>query len=201
MNATIVTPQSVDSLSYHLTNKQVDNSSYRTTLKIGAPIIVQIAWYFTNIIFFKNPFNILSPIKVALLRAFGAEIGKGVVIKPAVNIKYPWKLRIGDHSWIGEEVWIDNLSTVVIGSNVTISQGGLILTGTHDHTRTTFDFLSYPINLENGVWIGAKAVVFGGVTCGTHSILGMNSVAERNLERYTIYKGNPAVPVSTRKIQ
>src|ERR1700722_6956290 len=91
MNATIATPQSVDSLSYHLTNKQVDNSSYRTTLKIGAPVIVQIAWYFTNIIFFKNPFNILSSIKVALLRAFGAEIGKGVVIKPAVNIKYPWK--------------------------------------------------------------------------------------------------------------
>jgi putative colanic acid biosynthesis acetyltransferase WcaF len=201
MNATIVTNKEVDTnLTYLITNKQVDNSSFRSTIQIGASKIKQIMWYFVNIVFFKNPFNILSPLKVALLRAFGAQIGKGVVIKPAVNIKYPWKLRIGDYSWIGEEVWIDNLSTVVIGANVTISQGGLLLTGTHDHTRTTFDFLSHPIHLEDGVWIGAKAVVFGRVTCGTHSILGMNSVAERNLEQYTIYKGNPAVPVSTRKI-
>src|SRR6202012_3724279 len=152
-------------------------------------------------IFFKNPLNILSSLKVSLLKFFGEKLGKGVVVKPAVNIKYPWKLQVGDHSWIGEEVWIDNLSEVIIGANVTLSQGSLLLTGSHDHTRTSFDFISYPIQLEDGVWIGAKAVVFGGVTCGSHSILGINSVAEKNLDPYTIYKGNPAVPVLTRIIR
>lgn len=180
--------------------KQVNNALYKSTIKIGASKIKQILWYFVNVIFFKNPFNIISFLKVSLLKLFGATIGKGVVIKPAVNIKYPWKLQIGDHVWIGEEVWIDNLSEVIIGNNVTISQGALLLTGSHDHTRITFDFISYPIHLEDGVWIGARAVVFGGVTCNSHSILGINSVAESNLKPYIIYKGNPAIPVIERNI-
>ncbi|HVU57434.1 MAG TPA: WcaF family extracellular polysaccharide biosynthesis acetyltransferase, partial [Puia sp.] len=178
-----------------ITRKEVNNAAYRTTIGIGASRIKQIAWYFVNIIFFKNPFNIFSATKVALLKMFGARLGTGVVVKPAVNIKYPWKLTVGDYSWIGEEVWIDNLSDVVIGRNVTLSQGSLLLTGSHDHTRTSFDFLSQPIVVEDGVWIGARAVVSGGATCGSHSILGINSVTEKDLEPYTIYKGNPAVPV------
>ena len=183
-----------------LLRKQVDNSTYRTSIEIGASRFKQVCWYFTNIIFFKNSFITFSGIKVTLLKAFGATLGSGVVIKPSVNIKYPWKLSVGDHSWIGEEVWIDNLSDVAIGRNVTLSQGCLLLTGSHDHTRVTFDFLSSPILLEDGVWIGARAVVFGGTRCGSHSILGINSVAEKDLEAYTIYKGNPAIPVLIRTI-
>jgi putative colanic acid biosynthesis acetyltransferase WcaF len=181
--------------------KQVDNASYRTSLDIGASRFKQLCWYFTNILFFKNPLNIFSSLKVFLLRAFGGKIGKGVVIKPAVNIKFPWKLRVGDHCWIGEEVWIDNLSDVTIGKNVTLSQGCLLLTGSHDHRRTTFDFLTAPIQLEDGAWIGAKAVVSGGITCRSHSILALNSVAEKDLEPYTIYKGNPAIPIKKREIR
>jgi putative colanic acid biosynthesis acetyltransferase WcaF len=180
--------------------KQVDNASYRTTIDVGASRLKQLAWYLVNAIFFKNPFSLFSGWKTGLLRFFGAHIGQGVVVKPVVNIKYPWKLQVGDHSWIGEEVWIDNLSEVIIGNNVTLSQGCLLLTGSHDHTLTTFDFLSNPITLEDGVWIGAKAIVTGGITCRTHSILGAGSVAEKELAPYTIYKGNPAVPVLKRLI-
>jgi len=181
--------------------KKVDNSSYSTTIDIGASKLKQMVWYFTNILFFKNPLNVISSTKTALLKAFGAQIGNGVLIKPSVNIKYPWKLKIGDHCWIGENVWIDNLSEVVMESNVTLSQGALLLTGSHDHTKQTFDFISLPIKLEEGVWIGANAVVFGGVKCHSHSILGINSVAEKNMEPYYIYKGNPAIPVLAREIK
>ena len=180
--------------------KKVNNAAYRTTIEIGASRWKQVAWYFTNILFFQNPLNLFSSLKVFLLKAFGARLGKGVVVKPSVNIKFPWKLTVGEHTWIGENVWIDNLSEVTIGSHVTLSQGCLLLTGSHDASRETFDFLSQPIVLEDGVWIGAKAVVGGGSRCGTHSILGINSVAEGDLEPYTIYKGNPAVPVLKRII-
>jgi putative colanic acid biosynthesis acetyltransferase WcaF len=180
--------------------KKVNNAAYKTSIKINASKLKQVVWYFVNILFLKNAVNISSGSKVFLLKMFGAIIGNGVVIKPAVNIKYPWKLKIGNNSWIGEEVWIDNLSNVVIGENVTLSQGALILTGSHDHTKETFDFISLPVMLENGVWIGAKAVVFGGVTCGSHSILGINSVAEQDMKPYIIYKGNPAIPVIARTI-
>ena len=180
--------------------KQVNNAAYRTTIDIGASRLKQVAWYFINLLFFVNPFNFISSSKVFLLKLFGARLGTGVVVKPSVNIKYPWKLRVGDHTWIGEDVWIDNLSDVTIGRNVTLSQGCLLLTGSHDHARETFDYLSQPIVLEDGVWIGARAVVGGGSRCGSHSILGINSVAEGDLEPYTIYKGNPAIPVLRRVI-
>lgn len=183
-----------------MTQKKVNNGLYNTTIQIGASKPKQLLWYVVNIIFFKNPFNIFSGLKVLLLKSFGAAVGTGALIKPGVNIKYPWKLRIGDHSWIGENVWIDNLSDVVIGNSVTISQGALLLTGSHNHTKEKFDFISLPVVLEDGVWIGARGIVFGGVTAGSHSILGMNSVAEKNLQPYLIYKGNPAVPVIERKI-
>lgn len=180
--------------------RTVDNSKYRTSHQPGAGVLIRILWYFTNLIFFKSGWNLSSGLKRFLLRLFGARVGTGVVIKPGVNVKYPWKLEIGDHVWIGEECWIDNLSKITIGRSVTLSQGCLLLTGSHDHTKSTFDFTSQPIILEEGVWIGARAVVYGGVHAHTHAILGINSVAESDLRAYTIYKGNPAVPVLTRTI-
>ncbi len=180
--------------------KKVNNAAYKTTITIGAGKLKQLAWYFINIFFFKNSLNVSSGSKVLLLKLFGAKVGNGVVIKPSVNIKYPWKLQVGSNSWIGEEAWIDNLSDVVIGNNVTLSQAAMILTGSHDHTKETFDFVSLPVKIEDGAWIGAKAVVYGGVSVGSHAILGINAVAESDLAAYTIYKGNPAVPVLKRHI-
>jgi len=180
--------------------KKVNNASYVSTVDIGASKIKQIAWYYVNVLLFMNPLNPFSSLKVFVLRLFGARIGRDVNIKPSVNIKFPWKLTIGDRAWIGEDTWIDNLSPVHIGSSVTLSQGALLLTGSHNAMKTTFDFVSGEIILEDGVWIGARAVVTGGVTCKTHSILGTNGVAESNLNAYTIYKGNPAVPVIERII-
>ena len=142
----------------------------------------------------------VSGIKLFFLRLFGAEIGKGVVIKPGVKIKFPWKLMIGENSWIGEGVWIDNLDIITIGKSVCISQGAYLFTGNHDFKKSTFNLITHPILIEDGVWIGAKAVVYGGVTCHTHSILGINAVAETNLAGYTIYKGNPAIPLLQRII-
>jgi putative colanic acid biosynthesis acetyltransferase WcaF len=180
--------------------KKTDLSVYRTTLVIGASRIKQVLWYFTNILFFKNPLNLVSGSKIFLLKLFGARVGRGVVIKPSVNIKFPWKLRIGDHSWIGEDVWIDNLSDVSIGSHVALSQGCLLLTGSHDHRKVTFDFLSAPIVLEDGVWICARATVLGGSICRQHSILTAGSVYGGELEPYTIYTGTPAVAVKRRTV-
>lgn len=99
--------------------------------------------------FFINcSWNPSSSLRIRLLRLFGARMGKGVVIKPSVNIKYPWNLSIGDYSWIGENVWIDNLTHVAIGSNVCISQGAMLLCGNHDYKRPTFDLMVKPIVIE-----------------------------------------------------
>jgi putative colanic acid biosynthesis acetyltransferase WcaF len=158
-------------------------------------------WYLFNNMFLLNRLSLFGGLKRGVLRMFGAKIGKGVVIKPHVNIKYPWKLRVGDNTWIGENVWIDNLGEVVIGSNCCISQGALLLCGNHDYKKSSFDLIVGDIKLEAGVWIGAKSVVVGGVTCESHSILTAGSVATKQLESYKIYQGNPAVAVRDRTIE
>lgn len=136
-----------------------------------------------------------------LLRLFGAKIGKGVVIKPCVNIKYPWKLSIGNHTWIGENVWIDNLDTVTIGNNCCLSQGVFLLCGNHDYKSSNFDLKVSPIILEDGVWIGAKAIVCPGITASTHAVLTVGSVATKNLDAYAIYSGNPAARIKDRILE
>jgi len=139
-----------------------------------------------------------SSIKCTLLRFFGAGVGKGVNIKPSVNIKYPWRLIIGDYTWIGENAWIDNLDDVMIGSNCCISQGAMLLCGNHNYRKNTFDLITGKITLEEGVWIGAHSVVCPGIICKSHAVLAVNSVATRNLDPYSIYQGNPAVKVKER---
>lgn len=173
-----------------------DNSWY----KPGNKVICTV-WYFVNVLFFVSHLNPLSGLKVWFLKLFGAKVGCGVVIKPGVNIKYPWKLEVGDHSWIGEKVWIDNLGKVKIGSNVCISQGAMLLCGNHNYKQATFDLIVKDITLEDGVWIGAQSVVTPGIICRSHSILAVNSVATRNMEPYTIYQGNPAIKTRTRKLE
>ncbi|MCF6185160.1 MAG: WcaF family extracellular polysaccharide biosynthesis acetyltransferase [Bacteroidales bacterium] len=173
-----------------------DNSWY----KPGAGSFKRTIWYFVNVLFFLNPWNPVSSLKVFLLKLFGAQIGKGVVIKPSVNIKYPWNLKTGNFVWIGENVWIDNLENVTIEDNVSISQGAMLLCGNHDYKKSTFDLITGKIILEEGVWIGAKSIVTPGVTCKSHSILAVNSVATKNLEAYTIYQGNPAIKIRKREI-
>ncbi|SFE46451.1 putative colanic acid biosynthesis acetyltransferase WcaF [Spirosoma endophyticum] len=160
-----------------------------------------LLWFLVNSIFLNNYFPIPMAIKRAVLMLFGAKLGEGVVIKPAVNIKYPWLLQLGDHVWIGEKVWIDNLSQVVIGSNVCLSQGAMLLTGNHDYRLSTFDLTTQPITLADGVWIGARAVVCAGVRCESHAVLAVNSVATRSMDAYGIYQGNPAVWVRKREIK
>lgn len=171
-----------------------DNSWYNP----GGEILKRILWYFTNALFFINPLNPSSGIRVCLLRLFGAKIGKGVVIKPGVNIKYPWNLSIGDYSWIGENVWIDNLAKVKIGNNVCVSQGAMLLCGNHDYKRPTFDLMVKPIVIEDGAWVGAQSTVCPGITMHSHSVLAVGSIASKDLMPYSIYRGNPAVKVAER---
>lgn len=161
----------------------------------------RLLWLFVNALFFNHGLAVFNGLKLFLLRLFGAHVGKGVLLKPSVNIKYPWFLSIGDHCWIGEKVWIDNLAPVNIGSHVCLSQGAMLLTGNHDFTRPGFDLMIGAITLEDGVWIGARSVVCPGVHSESHAILAVQSVATKRMEAYVIYQGNPAQPVRKRTIQ
>ncbi|HBP45811.1 MAG TPA: colanic acid biosynthesis acetyltransferase WcaF [Flavobacteriales bacterium] len=163
-------------------------------------VLARGLWVLVSGLFFQTWFPWPSFLKASLLRWFGGCVGRGVVIKPRLTIKYPWNLKVGDHVWIGENAWIDNLDRVVIGSNVCISQGAILICGNHDFTKAEFDLITGAITLEDGVWIGAKSTVAPGVTCHSHAVLTIGSMATSDLNPYTIYKGCPAQAVKARTI-
>jgi putative colanic acid biosynthesis acetyltransferase WcaF len=167
----------------------------------GGSAFKRALWHFANALIFKSSLFPFYGLKNNLLRLFGAKVGHNVKIKPAVNIKYPWLLSIGNEVWIGEKVWIDNLVMITIGSNVCISQGATLLTGSHNYKKNTFDLITGHVILEDGVWIGAGAIINQGVTAASHSVLCSGSIATKNLEPYAVYQGNPAVKVRNRIIE
>ena len=179
---------------------EVDLSSYNNNWYKPGNAIKRFLWYYISLFVFQSGLFPVYKLKVALLKLFGAKMGSGVCIKPHVTIKYPWLLTVGNNVWIGEQVWIDNLAEVHIGNNVCISQGALILTGSHNHKSISFGLIIKPIYLENGVWVCAKSIICAGVTCQTHAVISAGAVVTQNCDAYGIYKGNPAVKIKTREI-
>ena len=156
----------------------------------GKSLLVRIIWYTVNRVFINS----------YLFRFFGAEIATGCVVKPKVNIKYPWKLKIGFNSWLGEEVWIDNLDEVTIGNNVCISQGTFLLCGNHDYKKSSFDLIISPITVKDGAWIGAKSIICPGAIIEENVVISLGSLLKGKTEKDMIYSGNPAVPMKKRII-
>jgi putative colanic acid biosynthesis acetyltransferase WcaF len=173
-----------------------DNSWY----KPGRNLVVRLMWYSINTCLFRTAFPFYGP-KRFFLRMFGATVGKGLVIKPHVSIKYPWKLKVGNHVWIGEGAWIDNLAEVTLMDNACVSQGVLLLCGNHNYKKATFDLIVKDIVLEEGAWAGAKSVVCPGVRMEKYSLLTVGSIAVRSLEAGWIYQGNPATKVKKREFR
>lgn len=133
-----------------------------------------------------------------LLRLYGARLGIGGCIKPGVRITKPWNLILGDHCWLGEDLWIDNLALVRIGDQVCLSQGVYLCTGNHDYRRATFDLLLGEITIESQAWIAAQAVLAPGTHVGAAAVVGLGAVASGVIPAGAIVRGNPAVVVGWR---
>ena len=167
----------------------------------GRPFFVEFLWVCFRGLFFRLIYLPIYRCRRILLRFFGASIGRGVIFKPTSKVTFPWRLTVGDNSWIGEEVWILNLFHVTIGDNVVISQRSLLCTGNHDWSKKKFDLIVKPIVIENGVWIGAGVTVLPGIRIGSNSIVTAGSVVTEDLPAGMICSGNPCKPVKPRKFE
>jgi len=151
---------------------------------------VQLWWLVEALLFHPSP-QICYGWRRFLLRAFGARIGKGVLIRPSVTVTYPWKLSIEDWSWVGDHVTLYTLGEIVIGENAVVSQHSYLCTGSHDYARPTFDIYAQPIRIESESWVAAHVFVGPGVTVGRGAIVGACSVALKDVPPMTICAGNP----------
>jgi putative colanic acid biosynthesis acetyltransferase WcaF len=165
-----------------------DNSDFDR----GASRLKEALWVLCKCLFFLNPFPWPSFVRVRLLRLFGAQVGRGVVIRSGVNISFPWRLTVGNHAWIGEEVLILSLARVTLGSNVCVSQRAFLCTGSHDWRSEAFDLQTRPIVVEDRVWISAQAFVGPGTFIGSGSVISAGTVLMKTIPSNSFARGNPA---------
>ena len=170
----------------------------RPDLDRGRSAWVEAIWYLLKCAFFLSALPWPVSFKRNLLRWFGAKIGTGVYIKPRVNIHFPWKLEIGDHSWIGEEVFLLNFEPIVIGSHCCISQRAFLCTGNHDFRQPAMPYRNRRIRIEDGAWIGAQAFVGPGVTIGSEAVIAAGSVVTKDQPSEARCAGNPCAPIGAR---
>lgn len=159
----------------------------------GRPVPVQVLWLALSGLLLEHWWCPPS-FRARVLRRFGAEIGEHVLIRHRVRIHWPWKLRVGDGSWVGEGTWILNLEPVVIGRNVCISQDVLLCTGSHDHRSPTFEFDNGPIHIDDGSWVAARATVLRGCRVGANSIVGANALIVKDVPPGAVFLAPAAQP-------
>lgn len=167
----------------------------------GKPYWYRALWLVVEALTLLNPVLVSYGLKTKILRAFGAKIGKNVLIKPGLHVKYPWHLVVGDNVWLGERAWIDNFVPVTIGDNACVSQGAYLCTGNHDWSDPGMGLVVKPIAVEPGAWVGAFARVGPGVTVGEEAIVALGSVLLSDAEPRGVYRGNPAVRIRERTIR
>ena len=155
------------------------------------------AWYFTGRLLIAC-FIPGTWWRKSILRLFGARIGHGGRFKPRLMISCPWMLSVGDHCWIGENVWIDNLAPVVIGNNVCLSQGSYFCPGNHDYRKSTFDLRLSSITVESEAWIAAYSVLAPGTHVCSGAVVALASVVSGQIPSGVIVRGNPAKIVGVR---
>lgn len=152
------------------------------------PLWVVMLWGLCEVLFVTNPLQISSRLRVGVLRAFGAQIGPGVIFRPRTRVRFPWKLQVGAHCWIGEGVWIHNQDRVVIGHDVVLSQEAFITTGSH-RIRGDMGLVTSPVHIEPGAWVTTRCIVVGGSRVGRSAVITPGTVVRGSVPENTIWNG------------
>jgi putative colanic acid biosynthesis acetyltransferase WcaF len=160
----------------------------------GRPSWYILLWWFVQAIAFPLTPQPLSSLRCTLLRLFGARIGKGVLIRPTARFTYPWKITIGDYSWIGDDVVLYSLDEIHIGQHCVISHKSYICTGSHDIRDPAFGLKTASITIGNGVWVAADCFVGPGVEIGANAVIGTRSSVFNSMPSGQVCLGSPCRP-------
>lgn len=167
----------------------------------GKPKLTVQLWWIIYALFFRPSPQVLYGWRRFLLKCFGAKIGKNVIVRPSAQITYPWKVKIGDYSWIGDDVVLYSLGEIEIGSNTVISQRSYICTGSHDYTKVDFPIYAEKITIEDQCWLATDVFIAPGTTIKKGTVVGARSSVFKSLDSFSIYAGSPAKFIKKREVE
>lgn len=160
-------------------------------------VLVQLWWLVQSTLFQWSP-QFAYGFRRWLLRCFGAKIGKNAIIRPSATITYPWKVCIGNHAWIGDNVVLYSLGEIVIGDNAVISQRSYLCTGDHDYTQTDFPIRGQKIVIGPESWVAADVFIAPGTSIGYGAVIGARSSVFSDMPDEMLCLGSPCKPIKER---
>jgi len=163
--------------------------------------LLRALWGLFQIPFWRHTPKGLSPVRIALLKLFGAKIAPGCEIGAGVRIWVPWNLTMGERSAIGFEAEIYNFAPVIIGRHVVVSQYTYVCTSTHDYTHPHFPLVSQPIRIGSQAWVATGCLLTPGVTIGEGAVIGARSLVTKSMPAWTVCAGSPCKPLKKRIIR
>lgn len=185
-----------------MNNKIQDLSRFSIPKGFRSRSVVQVqSWWLVQSLLFKSSPQFMYGWRRFLLRLFGAKIGQNVIIRPSVTVTYPWKVSIGDDSWIGDDVVLYSLGEIEIGANTVVSQKSYLCGGSHDYTDETFPIWSKKIIIEDECWLATDVYVAPGVRIGAGTVVGARSSVFKNLPAGKVCVGSPAIVIKDRIIE
>jgi putative colanic acid biosynthesis acetyltransferase WcaF len=137
----------------------------------------------------------------ALLRAFGARLGRGVRFRPSAHVEQPWKLTVGDHSTVGDYAYVLCDEQMTIGAHCMISQRAFLCAGGHDPDDPHMVLDAKPITIGDGVWIAADVFVGPGVEIGDLAVILARSTVLQSFPAGMVGIGSPCRAVRERRIR
>jgi len=158
----------------------------------------RLAWNACWGLFYRTSPRPFHAWRALLLRAFGARMGKSCHFYPGSRIWAPWNLVCADQVTAADGAEIYNPAPMYFGTHSIVSQGAYLCGATHDMNDPAFPLLAYPSSIGAYAWVCARAVVSPGVNLGEGAVLGLGSVATRDLEPWGVYGGVPAQKIKQR---
>lgn len=159
----------------------------------------RVVWNVCHALLYRTSPRPLHAWRAFLLRSFGATMGPNCHFYPRSKVWAPWNLVCADQVTAGDGAEIYNPAPITFQSHVILSQDAYVCGATHDYDDPAFPLIAYSMNFGAYAWICARASVAPGIDVGEGAVLGLGSVATRNLEPWTVYAGTPAVKVKERR--
>ncbi|MDJ0688107.1 MAG: hormogonium polysaccharide biosynthesis acetyltransferase HpsU [Xenococcaceae cyanobacterium MO_188.B32] len=192
----------VESTSIFAHKPLVDLSKYtQSNFDRGRPNWFILVWWLVQAIAFPLSLHNFNFFRCWLLRLFGAKIGKKVVIRPTARFTYPWKVEIGDYSWIGDNVVFYSIDRIQIGSHCVISQKSYLCTASHDFQDEAFSLITAPIKIGNGAWVATDCFIAPGIMIGDNAVIGARSSVFRDIPNQQVAWGSPCIPKYEREMK
>ena len=158
-------------------------------------------WNIVWLLLFRPTPKVLYGWRRFLLRMFGAEIGRGAIVKPSVRVWAPWNLTIGDYSCLSFDVDCYCVAPIHIGAQATVSQYSFLCTASHDYSHPQMPLVIAPIVIGDGAWVCADVFVGPDVTIGKGAVVGARASVFRDVDAYAVVAGNPATFIKKREMQ